>query len=532
LSQAAAAIADGELETRVDIQGINELEVLSSSFNQMASDLQESFENLETKVADRTIELQKAKELAEVANVAKSEFLANMSHELRTPLNAILGFTQIMNRDPRLDKSQLESLGIIGRSGEHLLALINDVLDMSKIESGRIALHETDFDLRESLYLVVEMFQMRANNKDLYLKLEQSADLPQFIRTDEKKLRQVLINLISNALKFTNAGGITIKVNLENLGDESSFTNIHFSVADTGAGIAADEADKVFDPFIQTESGRKSEQGTGLGLPISRKFVQLMGGDITFNSEVGIGTTFEFRIQAAFSESAKAIATKSTNRVMSLAPNQKSYRILVVDDRWENRQLLVKLLTPIGFEVKEAENGQVAINIWEQWQPDLIWMDMRMPVMNGYEAITQIRSHLKGQATTIIALTASNLGQERAIVLSTGCDDFVRKPFLEDTIFKKMSQYLGVQYVYEAIAHSQPKSSDAPVKFTAESMLVMPKAWLIELERAASQLDDNAIAQLLTQVPKEYFLLIKEIEEHVNDFHFDRIISLVQEALV
>ncbi len=530
LSQAAAAIADGELETRVNIQGINELEVLSTSFNQMASELQESFENLETKVADRTIELQKAKDLAEVANVAKSEFLANMSHELRTPLNAILGFTQIMNRDRSLDKSQIENLSIIGRSGEHLLALINDVLDMSKIESGRIAIHETDFDIRETLYLVVEMFQMRADNKDLYLKLEQSADLPQFIRTDEKKLRQVLINLISNALKFTKTGGITIKVNLENLGDESSFANIHFSVSDTVAGIAADEADKVFDPFMQTESGRKSEQGTGLGLPISRKFVQLMGGDITFNSEVGIGTTFEFTIQAAFSESAKAIATKSTSRVISLEPNQKNYRILVVDDRWENRQILVKLLTPIGFEVKEAENGQIAINIWEQWQPDLIWMDMRMPVMNGYEATTQIRSHLKGQATTIIALTASTLEEERAIVLSAGCDDFVRKPFLEDTIFEKMSQYLGVQYVYEVIAPSQPKSSESLVKFTAESMLVMPKAWLIELEQVASQLDGNAIAQLLTQVPKEHFLLVKEIEDHVNDFDFGRIITLVKEA--
>ncbi len=531
LSQAAAAIADGELETRVNIQDINELAVLSTSFNQMASELQESFENLETKVADRTIELQKAKEQAEVANVAKSEFLANMSHELRTPLNAILGFTQVMNRDRSLNKSQLENLGIIGRSGEHLLALINDVLDMSKIESGRIALHKTDFDLRESLYLVVEMFQMRADTKDLYLKLEQSADLPQFIRTDEKKLRQVLINLINNALKFTKIGGITINVKLENLEDNGSLAHIHFSVVDTGAGIAADEADKVFDPFMQTESGRKSEQGTGLGLPISRKFVQLMGGDITFKSEVGVGTAFEFDIQVELSESAKTIAASAPNRVIGLAPNQRTYRILVVDDRWENRQILIKLLTPIGFEVKEAENGQVAVTIWEQWQPDLIWMDMRMPIMNGYEATIQIRAQLKGQATTIIALTASTLEEERAIVLSTGCDDFVRKPFLEDIIFEKMSEYLGVQYIYEAIATREPTTNPSLVKFTAESLLVMPKQWLVQLEKSASQLDNIAIAQLLTQVPQEHFLITKEIEDHVNDFNFDRIITLAQEAI-
>jgi len=531
LSQAAAAIAEGELATRVNIQGVNELEVLSTSFNQMASELQESFENLETKVADRTIELQKAKEQAEVANVAKSEFLANMSHELRTPLNAILGFTQVMNRDRSLNKSQIENLSIIGRSGEHLLALINDVLDMAKIESGRIALHETDFDLRESLYLVVEMFQMRAETKDLYLKLEQSVDLPQFIHTDEKKLRQVLINLIGNALKFTKTGGIIIKVNFENLGDDNSLANIHFSVSDTGAGIAADEADKVFDPFMQTESGRKSEQGTGLGLPISRKFVQLMGGDIDFKSEVGVGTTFEFSIQAKIIDSAKVIDSKLSSRVMGLVPNQRNYRILVVDDRWENRQSLIKLLIPIGFEVREAENGQIAINIWEQWQPDLIWMDMRMPIMNGYEATTHIKAQLKGQATTIIALTASTLEEERAIVLSTGCDDFVRKPFLENTIFEKMSEYLGVQYIYEEISSSHWKSSESTIKFTAESLLVMPKSWLIQLEQAASQLDSITITQLLTQVPQKHFLITKEIEDHINDFNFDKILILAQEAV-
>jgi signal transduction histidine kinase/DNA-binding response OmpR family regulator len=534
LSQAAAAIADGELETRVNIQGIHELETLSLSFNQMAAELQASFENLETKVADRTNELQTAKEKAEVANVAKSEFLANMSHELRTPLNAILGFTQIMHRDRSLNKSQLENLNIIGRSGDHLLALINDVLDMSKIESGRIALHKTDFDLRESLQAVKEMFEIRANTKNLFFNLEQATDLPQYIHADEKKLRQVLINLIGNALKFTDAGGITVKAYLDresHLEDEMAGIKIYFSVSDTGLGIAAHEANQVFDPFMQTEVGRQSEQGTGLGLSISRKFAQLMGGDITFSSEVGVGSTFEFRMQAELSASAQAIAPQSKNRVTSLVPNQKAYRILVVDDRWENRQILVKLLTPIGFEVKEAENGQVAVAVWDEWQPDLIWMDMRMPVLNGYKATMQIRSQVKGQATTIIALTASTLEEEHAIVLSAGCDDFVRKPFLENVIFEKMAAYLGVQYIYEEIAQNSQEANQSLGRFTTESLLVMPREWLEKLKGAASQLNEQAIAQLLAQVPTEHFLLVKEIEDYVNDFEFERIITLVQEAL-
>jgi signal transduction histidine kinase/DNA-binding NarL/FixJ family response regulator len=560
LGDASVAITQGDLNQNVESPNIVELKVLSNSFNEMAQQLRTSFENLdvtnhkldqanrelettnqelEIRVEQRTNELQQAKERAEVANVAKSEFLSNMSHELRTLLNAILGFTQIMNRDRSLSQSQKNNLNIIGRSGEHLLELINDVLDMAKIESGKLLLQETDFDLMESLDLIVEMFQMRVDAKNIYLNLETSADLPQFIKTDEKKLRQVLINLVSNAVKFTQTGGITIRVYLDNsstplTSDEShpERLNIYFSITDTGTGIADQEFDKVFDPFAQTESGRKSEQGTGLGLAISRQFVQLMGGNITFSSQVGAGTTFQFHIQAKQSNSSIVFSNKPTHRVIGLAPSQSTYRILVVDDRWENRQVLVQLLSPIGFEVKEAENGEIAVEIWEQWQPHLIWMDMRMPVMNGYEAATQIKSHLKGQATTIIALTAtSTLEEERQVLLSSGCDDFVRKPFNEKIIFDKISQYLGVSYIFEDFDGQTSVRMETSEQFTGESLLVMPKEWLEQLHVAASKLNANDIDLLLKQVPKEHILLITKIEEYMNNFDFDQIIALVQEVL-
>lgn len=541
LGQAASAIAQGNLETRVNIAGVNELEILSICFNYMGDELQQSFEQLETRVVARTVELQQAKEAAEVANRAKSEFLANMSHELRTPLNAILGFTQIMARDPALNKDQRENLMIISRSGEHLLNLINDVLDMAKIEAGRITLYKSDCDLYQMLNLIIEMFQLQAANKNLFLRLEQSPDLPQFIKTDEKKLRQVLINLIGNAIKFTTQGGVTLRVSAarsqQSCSDLSSLPEIvilKFSVEDTGSGIAPEEVDKVFSPFAQTESGCKSEQGTGLGLAISRKFVQLLGGDISFKSQVGVGSTFSFHIQARLSDATQIPISQTQQQVIGLAPGQPRYRILVVDDRWENRQILLKLLRPIGFEIKEAENGQVAIACWETWHPHLIWMDMRMPVMDGYQATSYIKSHSQGQATIVIALTASSLEEEQTMIRSAGCDDIVRKPFLENTIFEKMAEYLGVKYLYTTA--SPTASSDAlavtpPTRLTAEQLRVMPQAWLKNLYTAALKLHDRQVLALLEDVPADQSVIIQEIRASVNNFDFETILNLAKEAM-
>lgn len=537
LSQSSEAIAHGDLDQNVDIKGINELEVLSQSFNQMAAQIKDSFELLETRVEQRTEELNEAKLVAETANKAKSEFLANMSHELRTPLNAILGFTQLMSRDTSLQPNQQENLQIIDRSGEHLLSLINDVLDMSKIEAGRMGLNENDFDLYHLLDTTEEMFQLKADSRGIQLSFERDPDVPQYLRADERKLRQVLINLVSNAVKFTQKGSIRLQVNIgdkpSSAKDENASNSLilHFEVTDTGAGIAPDELGSLFEPFVQTETGRKSQQGAGLGLTISRKFVQIMGGDIAASSNLGKGTVFKFDIQAQLGQNIGTQLAATTRKVLGLQPGQPTYRILVVDDRMTNRYLLIQLLSPIGFEVREAANGQEAVAIWESWEPQLIWMDMRMPVMNGYEATRAIRSHLKGQATVILALTASTLEEERAIVLSAGCNDFVRKPFRAETIFEKMTQYLGVCYIYEEQGLPPALPSAIAAKLTSNALAVMSIEWLNQLHQAAVELNTTQINSSISQIPQAHLSLAAALKNMVNNFDFDRIVRLAEQAI-
>ena len=475
--------------------------------------------------------MQEAKEAAEAANRAKSTFLANMSHELRSPLNVILGFCQLLTRSQSLNPEQQENITIMTRSGEHLLTLINNVLDLSKIEAGRTTLHEINFDLYGLLDDLDDMFQAKAEDKNLQLVFDCTGDVPQYIRTDQVKLRQVLINLINNALKFTQTGRVSVRVRGEpesrRKTNHTPHSTITFEVEDTGAGIASDELENIFEAFVQTQIGIESQEGTGLGLSIARKFVQLMGGEISITSVVGQGTIFNFDIKITKVNATDIEDKQPTRRVVALEPNQPRYRILIVDDKWNNRQLLLRLLNPLGFELKEASNGKEAIEVWETFEPHLIWMDMRMPVLDGYEATKQIKTQLKGQATAIIALTASTLEEQRAVILSAGCDDFVRKPFREQVIFDKIAQYLGVRYIYEELSppHVAVVKHDSSLQ---ASLANMPSEWVNELYEAANLIDNEQILQLLEQIPTVDAFFRQTISDWIYNFRCDKIIDLIE----
>jgi CheY-like chemotaxis protein len=466
-----------------------------------------------------------------------------MSHELRTPLNAILGFTQVMNRDALASPQQQEYLGIILRSGKHLLELINDILEMTKIEAGVTNLNETSFDLHHLLDSLFEMLQLGAASKGLQLSFERTAELPQYVHTDQGKLRQILINLLDNAIKFTETGSVTLRVSFAFNRPQTTEVNIeqlqlYFEVIDTGFGIAPEEIELLFEAFTQTETGRKSMRGTGLGLPISRSFVQQMSGELTVESILGEGTTFKFNILSNLAQTTPIQTIQSTRKVIELEPNQK-YRILVAEDDLASRQLLVHLLTSVGFQVQEAVNGQEAVALWQSWQPHLIWMDIQMPIMDGYEAVKQIRlaenqdilaslnqADKMSISTIIIALTSNVFEEQRNAILKTGCNDFMCKPFQENLLFEKMAHHLKVRYLYKS-EQSIPQIFPLPISLTKQDLNVMPSEWIQQLYQAALAMDDQLVTDLIQHIPEAQTALSNLLMNLVDNFRLDIIIDCI-----
>jgi signal transduction histidine kinase/CheY-like chemotaxis protein len=491
-------------------------------------------------------EAQESKKIAEAANRAKSAFLANMSHELRTPLNAILGFTQLMQGEGGLTAEQKEYLNIISRSGEHLLSLINSVLEMSKIEAGRTTLNEQNFDLYFMLDNLNNMFQLQAKEKGLRLEFDCAPAVPQYIRADEGKLRQVLLNLLSNALKFTPEGRVSLRVGYHNADTSLSHGSgtpetktqdlrLFIEVEDTGPGMAPDELKTLFDPFVQTESGRKAQSGTGLGLAISQQFVELMGGQITVASQVGLGSLFKVDLPIALAQVDDIERQKPGRQVIGLAPDQPVYRLLVVEDELESRILLVKLLKSLGFEVAAARDGLEALEKWRSWEPHLVWMDIRMPVLNGLEATKQIKASASGQATVVIALTASAFEEDRTAIQAAGGDDFVRKPFQAGVILEKMALHLGVRYVYDddqpaLDGLTKPETGDHKEVLTPTALATLPADLVTNLQQATIQGEFDRLLTLIDQVHEQDAALAEALSGLANAFAFDQILNLIQQA--
>ena len=456
------------------------------------------------------------------ANRAKSVFLANMSHEIRTPMNAILGFSQLMLRDQDLTPRQCQYLGTINRSGEHLLALINDILEMSKIEAGRTTLNPSTFDLPVLLKDLEMMFRVRTDEKKLSFSVEMIGDVPQYIVTDINKLRQVFINVLGNAVKFTEQGGIGLRVRADREGATGPCLRVE--IEDTGPGISPDDQDKLFRHFEQTKTGQQAGTGTGLGLAISREFVRLMGGDITVSSQVGKGSVFVIHLPLKEGEAQAVQAKDKPRHVLRLQPGQATCRVLIADDIEDNRQLLAQLLAPVGFEIRLATNGAEAVQEFEEWRPHLILMDFRMPVMDGHEAIRRIRAMAGGEDPKIIAVTASAMDENRQELMEIGADDFISKPFREAELFQKIHAHVGVEYVYaeDPTAAAQEEAAE----LTPESLAGWPQDLIDPMREAVITADLDQLLARIQEVEARDPRIAQGLRRLAEGFQYQKLLDL------
>jgi two-component system, sensor histidine kinase and response regulator len=500
-----------------------------------------------------------AEQKADASNRAKSDFLAQMSHELRTPLNAVLGFSQLMRHDPTLSAKNREHLDIVSRSGHHLLNLINDVLELSKIESGRQEIELSQVNLGSFSDSIIALFRLRAESKGLILRFDRSPDLPRQVILDEQKVRQILINLLENAIKFTCHGHVMLRMSIEPIAGEQQQASpapesdnpdsakanpapshrLCFDVEDSGPGLTAEEISRLFQPFSQTELGRQSQQGSGLGLCISRGFAELMGGTIKLYPARPHGSIFRLTLPTIVSPDAPVRPSQIHAIPREIAPGQTIPRILIVDDRRLNRSLINQFLTSVGFITREASNGQEAIEQWSRWRPDLILMDLEMPILDGKSAAEAIlhQTPIGTIPPVIIAVTAmtfdsSPLPQDKHLF-----DGLLHKPIEAPVLFHLLGQHLRIQYHYDdfAIATGHDEDRQEPLDTTYSRIYKspdwpFPPDWLDHLEQAAIELDIPRLETLIAEIAPRNGELAKTLTEQIANFDFDQILHCVSLA--
>ena len=481
-------------------------------------------------LSSRAIELEEARARAEELDKTKSVFLGHINHELRTPLNSIIGFAGILKKSQNMSSKDKEYINIINNSGNYLLKLINHVLDLSKIESGNAALNETNFSLQELLMELEKMFSIPANDKHISLSFEVLDNVPDYISCDELKLRQILINLLSNAIKFTDQGGVTLTVSFTSddaLQNDSTIT-LRFVVSDTGVGIESQDIPEIFKSFTQASAGKAMSEGCGLGLTISMKFIEMMGGSIAVESTIDKGSDFQFEVKAGLAEAPSTLKTRTDRRVLSIIDRSCKYTVLIVDDKTDNRRLLVDLLQPIGFNVVEASNGLEAIEMCKSLMPDLILMDIRMPKLNGIDAVKHIKLNIPECSSPIIACTAEASDEEAQAAIDAGFDEIIRKPFTDDDIFSSITRHLGLQYQYADTVVKDSKS-DSGINQQSTDSQADTRQLIAELKEGIEIGDMDALGVVVDQIRARHPTMAEQLDAYLEKYDFSGALKYLNE---